>query len=264
MLQEKTLIITGSPVWTEAIRLALGRAYTVKQYTERASGYVARLTDDRAVMILVDGNDADWRFWATTPKTSPATRRIPIVLVSDDQTVQSGALIAGADLTQTPAELLAHISQLLKDYARVPDPEMLEQLGCECNEPLPPLAQQGVEKFNAGEYYPQHDLFEEQWVKTSGPVRDLYRAILQIGVAYYQIERGNHRGALKMLLRSVQWLSMLPDVCQGVDVKQLREDSYRVRAELERMNPANIGQFDRSLLKPVQQITAHTPTDSTA
>jgi len=53
---------------------------------------------------------------------------------------------------------------------------------------------------------------------TSGPVRELYRAILQVGIAYYQIERGNHRGALKMLLRSVQWLAMLPDRCQGIDV----------------------------------------------
>ena len=89
---------------------------------------------------------------------------------------------------------------------------------------------------------------------TEGPVRNLYQAILQVGIAYFQITRGNHRGALKMLLRSVQWLSMLPDVCQGVDVKQLRQDSYRVRSELERMQPADIDKFDRALLKPVQTL----------
>ena len=57
-----------------------------------------------------------------------------------------------------------------------------------------------------------------------------------------------------MLLRSVQWLTMLPDVCQGINIKQLREDSYRVRAELERMAPDDISQFDRSFLKPVQMV----------
>ncbi len=39
----------------------------------------------------------------------------------------------------------------------------------------------------------------------SGPVRDLYRAILQVGVAYYHITRGNHAGGLRMLRRCVQW-----------------------------------------------------------
>ena len=79
--------------------------------------------------------------------------------------------------------------------------------------------------------------------------RDLYRAILQVGVAYYQIERGNFRGALKMLQRSVQWLHLLPDQCQGIDVAQLRRDSYRVRAELQRLGPDGLAEFDRGLLK---------------
>lgn len=245
-----TIVVTGKPTLAETLRSALDSAYTVKHYAERAPGYVARLTDDHAALIIVDGDDPDWRFWTTTPKTSPATRRIPILLISDDQTVRAGAAVAGADITLTSAELTPKI---VKDYARIPDPEMLKELDCGCAEPLPPLAQQGFEKFNAGEYYPQHDLFEEQWVKTDAPVRDLYRAILQVGVAYYQIERGNHRGALKMLLRSVQWLSILPDVCQGIDIKQLREDSYRVRAELERINPADIAHFDRTLLKPLRR-----------
>ncbi len=143
----------------------------------------------------------------------------------------------------------------MRDYARVELPERIEQLDCECQEALPDLARQGVEKFNAGEYYRQHDLFEEQWMKTDGPVRDLYRAILQVGIAYYQIERGNPQGALKMLLRSIQWLLILPDVCQGVDVKGLREDSARVRAELEAMDPDAIADFDHSLIKPLRLIS---------
>lgn len=89
---------------------------------------------------------------------------------------------------------------------------------------------------------------------TTGPVRDLYRAVLQVGIAYYQIERGNYRGALKMLLRSVQWFALLPDVCQGIDIRQLREDSYAVRAALEKLDPADIATFDKSLLKPVRLV----------
>ncbi len=245
-----TLVIAGQPLWITEIQTKLSADYRLLNYSKRAS-YIARLADDRAALILVNGDDPHWRFWTTTPKTSPATRRVPIVLVTDKPEVRREAFLAGADLHLAPDELVAQLKTLVKDYARVPDPKLMEQLDCECQEALPPLALEGVQKFNAGEYYPQHDLFEAQWVKTPGPVRDLYRAVLQVGVAYYQIERGNYRGAMKMLLRSVQWLAILPDVCQGIDVKQLREDSYRIRAELECLKPEEIAQFDRSLLKPL-------------
>ena len=136
--------------------------------------------------------------------------------------------------------------------SRIPDPATLKQLACECGQPLPALATEGARAFNRGEFYRQHDLFEAQWVETGGPVRDLYRAILQVGVAYYQIERGNYRGALKMLQRSVQWLHPLPDSCQGIDVGQLRRDSYAVRAELQRVGPERLSEFDRGLLKKLR------------
>lgn len=246
-----TLVIAGTPDWATSIPEAV-KGYTIKQYRERGPGYVARLADDGAAMILVDGDGVDWRFWTTTPKTSPATRRIPIVLVAADSERRAEALIAGADFSLTPEDLTTRLVGLVNDNARVLDPAVIEQLECECQEALPAMGEAGIEKFNAGEYYPQHDLFEELWMATEGPVRNLYQAILQVGIAYYQITRGNHRGALKMLLRSVQWLSMLPEVCQSVDVKQLREDSYRVRAELERIQPTDIDQFDRGLLKPVR------------
>lgn len=249
-----TIVITGAPAWTRLVHDQLAADYTIVQYIGQA-GYVSRLVDDHAALILVDGAADDWRFWTTTPKASPATRRIPVLLVADSSAVRAGALLAGADVLLSPAELAAQLAAVVRDYARLPDAARLAELDCQCAEPLPPLAVEGIARFNAGEYYRQHDLFEALWVETSGPVRDLYRAILQVGVAYYQIERGNHRGALKMLLRSVQWLVVLPDVCQGVDVKQLRDDAYRVRAELERLLPADIASFDRSLLKPVRLLT---------
>ena len=252
-MAQPTLIITGRPDWAAVFQAQLANQYRGISYTD-PSGYVAHLTDDHAAMILVNGDSPDWRFWTTTPKTSPATRRIPILLVANSAEARKAALGAGADLALTPSELVEQLPQLVAEYVQVLDPAITEQLECECQEALPPLAVQAVEKFNAGEYYPQHDLFEEQWMLTTGPVRDLYRAVLQVGIAYYQIKRSNHRGAVKMLLRSVQWLAVLPDVCQGIDIKQLREDSYRVRAELERLDPADISKFDRSLLKPVRLV----------
>ncbi|MDX1994672.1 MAG: DUF309 domain-containing protein [bacterium] len=247
------ILISPQPDWLDSLSGVLPEGYSLRRYHDR-SGYVARLTDDHAALILVDGASADWRFWTTTPKTSPATRRIPIFLIADEADDRAAALLAGADLALSPTDLTQDFARLVRDYARVFDPQHAEALECECQKALPDLAEQGFQKFNASEFYEQHDLFEALWVQTETPVRDLYRAILQVGVAYYQILRGNHRGARKMLLRSVQWLTILPDECQGIDVRQLREDSYRVRAALETLREDEIDQFDRSLLRPVRKV----------
>jgi hypothetical protein len=247
-----TVVITGSPLWGDATAARLRElGYTSIRYTERTS-YVARLADDGAALILV--GDADWRFWTVTPKTSPATRRIPIILVSDDDTQRQMALASGANLALSPAELADQLADLLPTLARVPDPAQVARMEEQCGQPLPPEALEAVRRFNAGEYYKQHDLFEALWMQETGPVRDLYRAVLQVGIAYYQITRGNGRGAHKMLLRSVQWLALLPDRCQGIDIAALRADSARVRAELERLGLDNIAGFDLSLLKAVRLV----------
>ncbi len=257
MTETKPLIVLpGNIPWADDIRAKLADDYAITRHDDRAT-YMALLVDHQVALILVDGADSDWRFWTTTPKSSPATRRIPVIVGADDATTGEQALIAGANLALESHELVQTARKLARDYARVPDPALIEQLDCECQEALPPLAIQGVEKFNAGEYYPQHDLFEEQWMQTEGPVRDLYRAILQVGVAYYQIERGNYRGAKKMLMRSVQWLAVLPDVCQGIDVAALRADSAKVRAELERLGEAHFDQFDPALLQPVKLVVGN-------
>lgn len=248
-----TLVITYQPDWAEWLVQQVGDAYDVQQVAQ-SGAYMATLIDTVAALILVDGDADDWALWTTTPKTSNATRRIPVLLITDDAERRAAGALNGADRAFSVVELHQQLEQIISDYARIMDPATKEKLDCECNQPLPDLAQQGVAKFNAGQYYKQHDLFEELWMQTNGPVRDLYRAILQVGIGYYQIERGNYRGALKMLQRSVQWLLQLPDVCQGIDVAQLCQDSFAVRAELERLGEANFADFDHALIKKVQLV----------
>ncbi len=258
MVQKPVVVIAGAPDWAEAVAASLTReGFASVRYVDQKR-YVARLTDDQAAMILVDGDcgDESWRFWVTTPKASPATRRIPVVLVSGNLVTRREARDVGADMALTPEKLLSALPTLLADHARVPDSTRLDALAGQCAEPLPPEAREAIAAFNAGEFYKQHDRLEALWRREPGPVRDLYRGILQVGVAYYQITRGNRQGALKMLLRSVQWLADLPDVCQGVDVKQLRTDANRVREALEHIDNADIARFDRGLLRPVNLMDA--------
>jgi predicted metal-dependent hydrolase len=216
-------------------------------------GIVPNTVDWQPVLILVDSELVGWQEATEGLKSSNATRRIPIFLLSDDANVRNTFYLHGVDMAFSWQDWLQDGQVLVNTYARRPF-EHAEALDCECQETLPQRGIEGIERFNRGEYYAQHDLFEAQWMEETRPVRELYRAILQVGVGYYQIERGNYRGALKTLQKSVQWLMMLPDVCQGVNIKQLREESFRVRAELQRLGEDRLHEFDKALLKPVQWV----------
>ena len=243
--------VTGRPDWLPAVHArAEAAGFAVTSYS--GGDIVRLLADDQVALLLVDGARADWRTWTAAPKSSPATRRIPVIVVSADPARHRPAFDAGADVFLAPDALAAALPDLLVKRARVLPVATTQTLRTECDDSLPPEGLEGVRKFNAGEYYRQHDLFEALWMAETGPVRDLYRAILQVGIAYFQVTRGNRRGALRMLLRSQQWLAILPDVCRGVDIAQLRQDAAAVRAALEASD--DLAGFDRSLLKPVRLV----------
>lgn len=240
------IVLVGSQAFYDVFSAALESTYTLHHITQEGS-YMQTLME-QPILVLVDGTRDDWGRWTSTPKSSPATRRIPIVLLSDDPIQREQAAKQGADAALPWTDI--DPANIVRTYARLPDPAVQEQLDSACRQPLPELAQEGIARFNAGEYYKQHDLLEELWMKTPGPERDVYQAILQVGVAYYQIERGNARGARKMLQRALQWLRKLPEVCQGVNVADLRHNAQTVLAALEISD--DLTTFDRSLLYPVK------------
>ena len=231
--------------------IAQGKGYSNIELSA-AQGIADVLIDEPVALVFVAGADDDWQRQILAVKNQAATRRIPICFVSDCGSRRAQAVACGADRALSWDELGAGFERILSEMARIPDPALMRQLACECRRALPELAMQGLSAFNRGEFYRQHDLFEAQWAQTAGPVRELYRGILQVGVAYYHIENGNYRGALKMLQRSVQWLRLLPDDCQGIDVEKLRRDSNAVRADLQRLGPRRLCELDRRLLKKLR------------
>ena len=127
-----------------------------------------------------------------------------------------------------------------------------EEAGRACEGELPGQALEGLVLFNRGAYFEAHEALELAWRAESGPVRELYRGILQVGVAYYHIQRGNYRGAVKMLQRAKGWLGPFPDRCRGLDVQALRDDIGHVEELLQRLGPEGIGLFNVELFQPVR------------
>jgi hypothetical protein len=55
---------------------------------------------------------------------------------------------------------------------------------------------QGVEHFNAGEYYECHDVMEGLWNNAPEPQRSILHGILQCSVGLHHLLHQNHRGAM--------------------------------------------------------------------
>lgn len=121
-----------------------------------------------------------------------------------------------------------------------------------CREPPPPLLLAGVEQFNRGEFFEQHETLEDLWRDEARDVRRLYQGILQIGVAMHHIRRRNHHGAVYMLTRGPAYLRPFAPACQSVDVADLLAQAARVRAEVERLGPRGLERFDWSLAPRVR------------
>jgi predicted metal-dependent hydrolase len=82
----------------------------------------------------------------------------------------------------------------------------------------------------------------------------MYQGILQVGVAFLQVERGNWAGAIKLLRRGLPRLRSLPPVCQGLDIASFRAAAEAVHAELMALGAERIGEFDRGMLPKIETV----------
>lgn len=201
------------------------------------------------IFFDVDATTIPWQRWLAIIKSSPATRNFPCIAFSVVNPEQ--AMPYGVDHVTLRPDSAERISQLIREYARYYD---LLGIADACQQPLSELAQHGIDLFNRGEFYEAHHGLEAAWNEDQGPARNLYRAILQIAVAYLQIERKNYRGAIKMFMRVKQWLVPLPPVCRGIKIAELSQSAQAAHDYLLTLGPDRIGEFDRTFFKPVQMV----------
>ena len=125
-------------------------------------------------------------------------------------------------------------------------------MGNNCEGTLHPKAIEGMKLFNAGNFFEAHEELETAWLAEKGEIRNLYRGILQVGVMYLHITRGNYNGAIKLYERSMKWLKDWPDICRGIKVGKLRSNAENVIKTVKQLGMERINEFDLSLLKPVE------------
>lgn len=110
----------------------------------------------------------------------------------------------------------------------------------------------GILLFNQKEYFEAHEELEFAWREEKNKVRELYQGILQVGVAYYHIQRGNFAGGKIMLERSAKWLAPFPNMIFNMDIRKLKSDSDLVYKTLLQLGPENIANFNPILFNPIE------------
>ena len=237
-----------------------GYAVSVPLHSGQTPDDLASLAASRrpgAVLLDLDApaprDSADsWRALASALKRTAATRRVPVIGISAHKPgVIDDARRFGCDDVVARQDLDRQLESALRRWVRQIDPQALADA---CRLPLHPDARRGIDLFNRGEYFEAHEFLEAAWNEDPGPARDLYQGLLQIAVAYLQIERGNHAGATKLFLRMWHWLDALPETCRGVDVAGARADARAVQQALAAHAPERIDSFDRRLFRPIRVI----------
>ena len=121
-----------------------------------------------------------------------------------------------------------------------------------CGDPPPSELLRGVEQFNRGEFFEQHETLEALWRAERDPVRFLYQGILLVGVGMLHLRRGNYPGAVIKLETAVRFLRWFQPTCQGVDVAGLIAEANQAREHLVALGPERLSEFPLALTPVVR------------
>ena len=211
--------------------------------TTTPEAFVDAIDQHFPVLALLDlQTPGNWALAITRCKMRPQSRQIPLYAFGShvDMATLQAARNAGADQAWARSKLMTELVTVVDQHLHPPI-RYLE--GWDDN--LSELARRGLQEFNQGEYFAQHEHLEEAWLAEPRPIREMYQGILQIGVAFLQIQRGNWMGALKMLRRGLPRLRSLPPVCQGVNIAALRTAAEAIHAEVTALGPNRLAEFDQ-------------------
>ena len=130
-----------------------------------------------------------------------------------------------------------------------------EPVRARCAEPPPPELLEGIEQFNKGEFFEQHETLELLWRDTRTPDRGLYHGILQIGVGFHHWRNGNFHGASVLIDEGIERLHPFAPSCQTVEVARLITDATDARERLQELGEKSMHSVDVAALAPQIRFT---------
>ena len=207
---------------SDAVSLSQGRPLTASN----PEAFLQAMDTQLPVLALVDLHvPGDWAGAVSRCKLRPHTKAVPIIGFGQHTDVETlvRAKEAGTDKAWARSRLMEELPKLLQQH--IYPPRTMPEGGTDA---LLPSARTGIDLFNQRKFHAQHEALEDAWNTEPRPVRNLYQGLLQIGLAFLQIENHNQTGAFKMFGRGIPRLRQLPDLVQGVRVDLFLSESLAV------------------------------------
>jgi hypothetical protein len=126
-----------------------------------------------------------------------------------------------------------------------------------CADAPPPALRTAIAQFNQRAFFECHETLEALWNAEPGPVRTLYKGILQVGVGCYHLLRRNYHGATVKLRAGASYLEPFAGGCLGVDVARLIAEARALLAAVEALGPERFTQVDLALIPFVHTADDH-------
>ena len=81
--------------------------------------------------------------------------------------------------------------------------------------------ERGVELFNRQEFYECHEVLEDVWRPSAGPIRLFLQALIHFAVGFYHHQQGNRTGAELQLEKALRKLAGFLPVFQEIETAEL-------------------------------------------
>ena len=110
-------------------------------------------------------------------------------------------------------------------------------------EKIPASFWQGVQEFQAGQFYECHDTLEALWIEAQEPNKTFFQGILQIAVACYHLGNQNWRGAVILLGEGIHRLSPYQPDYGNIDINHLLDTSSALLSHLQMTGADRVAEY---------------------
>ena len=88
---------------------------------------------------------------------------------------------------------------------------------------------EGLEHFNAREFWDAHESWETIWLEAESDVHLFLQGLIQLAAAYHHVQRGTFPGGLRLFDAALQKLEHFPKRWCGIDRTSVEEAAARHR-----------------------------------
>ncbi|HKD65557.1 MAG TPA: DUF309 domain-containing protein [Candidatus Binataceae bacterium] len=85
------------------------------------------------------------------------------------------------------------------------------------------LFQQGIDLFNAGQFFECHEVWEQAWLRSAGAEKLFYQGMIQAAVAILHAQRGNLAGSRTLWAKAREKIEHLPSGAVAIELDELRQ-----------------------------------------